>query len=164
MTGWSCSECKPIRARAHYVALSAATPSPVNIQRTAISIGHTIGRITAAVSTCGVLPNALSAWRGKMPPRSKNSEYSPVLPQYPGIESEIGKISRFSHPVVVTPTAKLRIPGRPGILEGGRGLGGWVGALTHACTRRLTCPLLPNANKATQPKVTAEATAGAVGE
>jgi hypothetical protein len=30
IAGWSCSGCKPIRARAHYVALSAATPSPIN--------------------------------------------------------------------------------------------------------------------------------------
>jgi hypothetical protein len=28
---------KPIRARAHYVALSAATPSPINTWRTAVS-------------------------------------------------------------------------------------------------------------------------------
>ena len=27
IAGWSCSGCKPIRARAHYVALSAATPN-----------------------------------------------------------------------------------------------------------------------------------------
>jgi hypothetical protein len=39
IAGWSSIECKPIRARAHYVALSAATPSPIHTWRTAISEG-----------------------------------------------------------------------------------------------------------------------------
>jgi hypothetical protein len=33
-----------------------------------------------------------------------------------GIENETGRMSRFAHPVVMSPTAKLRIPGHPGIL------------------------------------------------
>jgi hypothetical protein len=37
IAGWSGIECKPIRARAHYVALSAATPLPLNIRRAVIS-------------------------------------------------------------------------------------------------------------------------------
>jgi hypothetical protein len=32
IAGWSCGRCSPIRARAHYVALSAATPSPINVR------------------------------------------------------------------------------------------------------------------------------------
>jgi hypothetical protein len=71
IAGWSCSECKHIRTRAHYVALSAATPPPTNIRRAAISRGHTIARITAFVNTCEILRVALSAWREQMPPRSE---------------------------------------------------------------------------------------------
>ena len=35
ISGWSSIGCKPIRARAHYVSLSAATPSPINTWRDA---------------------------------------------------------------------------------------------------------------------------------
>jgi hypothetical protein len=104
--GWSCSECKPIRARAHYVALSAATPSPINIRRTAISRGHTTARTTAVVSTCEILPNAFSAWRGQMTSRSENFR---IIAGAHSIENEFGGINRGQ--VVVSPTAKLRIPG-----------------------------------------------------
>jgi hypothetical protein len=51
MAGVAASECKPIRARAQYVAPSAATPTPIDIRRTSISRGHAIARTTAAVST-----------------------------------------------------------------------------------------------------------------
>jgi hypothetical protein len=74
-----------IRARAHYVASSAATPPPINIRRTAIPRGHATARTTTAVSTFKkktVLRFRTSDLAGKCHPGPRISEQSPVLTRY----------------------------------------------------------------------------------
>jgi hypothetical protein len=84
IAGWTCSGCEPIRARAHYVALSAATPSPINIRRTAISRRHTNGQAEQQPPLAPVKSPALRFRPGedKCQPGPRISEQSPVLTQY----------------------------------------------------------------------------------
>jgi hypothetical protein len=133
---------------AHYSALSAATPLPINDQY------PKDGDFERAPLPEQQPPLAPPAVKSSRTPEcvfglaranaTQVREFQNNRRCSLSIENEIGKISRFPRPVVVSPTAKLRIPGRTELEQRGSltnpdmertERGGGSGCLRRRCWR-----------------------------